>query len=87
MGAAATIQRALKAVEMIQEAYNKAWPLALIAEAQAKNGDIDGALKTAETIQDAYNKAWSLALIAEAQAENGDIDGALKNCRNNSRCL
>ena len=41
-GAAATIQRALKATETIQNAYSKALAFVPIATTQAKNGDMDG---------------------------------------------
>ena len=68
----------LKFAETIQDAYNKGWVLAVIAEAQAKNGDIDGAtvtiqraLKAVEMIQEAYDKVLVLVRIAGVQAKNG----------------
>jgi hypothetical protein len=51
--------------------------LRVIAEQQAKNGDVREALRTAEAIGGDRERETALGLVVPAQAEAGDVKGAL----------
>jgi tetratricopeptide (TPR) repeat protein len=68
--------QALKVAEGIEDARERAWALAAIAEGMAKAGMFDQALKVAEGIEDAWERAEALREIAEGMAKAGMIDWA-----------
>jgi len=62
--------------------------LAIIAEKQAKSGDITGAnttfeaaIATAKQFEDAYSRSKALAIIAEKQAESKMFEAAIATAK------
>ena len=75
-GVQKTLASAQKSADLINEKGLKGRAQQIIAEVQAKGGDIAGAQKTANLIRDALDKSRTLLAIAISQIEAGDVAGA-----------
>ena len=68
--------RAEEVAERIEDSRERAWVLARVAEALAREGHADEALAMAERIEDPWSRARVLAVVAEALARAGETDRA-----------
>jgi len=82
-GAQETLEHALKAADLIQDASGQSYEESEIAEAQVKTGDVAGAqeslshaLKAADLVQGASVRVAVLCQIARVKAKIGDITGS-----------
>ena len=72
----APFYHAEEVAERIEDSRERAWALAVVAEALARAGHADEALAAAERIEAPQERARALAVVAEALAQVGETDRA-----------
>ena len=72
----APFYHAEEVAERIEDSRERAWALAVVAEALARAGQADEALAAAERIEEPWLRTWVLAVVAEALAWAGETDRA-----------